>query len=98
MQTTQGFSTILTLTDDHNHLSAVVNSSRALQENPLGAFKRWVVEHEKDYVNDQEEFTRRFSIWKNNVYFIQEYNCMYVTHWVRGLKSTCLLFERVQTV
>lgn len=79
----------LVFQNTYQHLRVVRQEYQYLQENPLAAFNQWVKDHAKEYVHDQNQFTRRFSIWKDNIYFIQEYNSMHTDHWVR--LQTCTM-------
>ena len=53
---------------------------------PLEVFRRWAEEHGKDYVDDEDEFSRRFSIWKDNIDLFEQYNSEHADHWVRAHK------------
>lgn len=52
------------------------------KSNPLGAFKAWVSQHKKPYLNDIKEFERRFSIWLDNLEYIVKYNSEQKDHWL----------------
>lgn len=58
-------------------------STADVQSNPGQEFHAWVLEHEKAYVSDEAEYTRRFNVWMQNLDFIHEYNQKHTTHWVR---------------
>jgi hypothetical protein len=52
------------------------------QASPDRAFHEWVLEHEKDYINDEVEYGRRRAIWLDNFDFVHQYNEKYDSHWV----------------
>ena len=41
-----------------------------------------MLEHEKAYVSDVQEYERRYNVWLQNLDFIDEYNQQHTTHWV----------------
>lgn len=57
-----------------------------VKENPLEHFKQWVVTHSKSYLNDIEEYKKRFAVWLENLEFVLEYNAKHTTHWL-GMNS-----------
>ena len=75
---------VLVLLDPPKHASGLcVTSSGGVQANPGQEFHAWVLEHEKAYVSDEAEYSRRFSVWMQNLDFSHEYNQKHTTHWVR---------------
>lgn len=58
----------------------------AARADPRNSFRAWVERMKKPYLEDTEEFERRFSIWLTNLDYILDYNSKVDSHWL-GLNS-----------
>lgn len=65
---------------------AAVNRVSAAKSHPEKEFRAWVLEHEKAYVSDVQEYERRYNVWLQNLDFIDEYNQQHTTNWL-GLNA-----------
>eukprot|EP01026_Neomeris_dumetosa_P028173 TRINITY_DN2283_c0_g1_i4.p1 TRINITY_DN2283_c0_g1~~TRINITY_DN2283_c0_g1_i4.p1 ORF type:complete len:485 (-),score=58.79 TRINITY_DN2283_c0_g1_i4:299-1708(-) len=61
----------------------VINKAKA---DPETEFFNWVLEHNKGYINNAEEYDRRYKVWLENLEYVHGYNSDEKSHWL-GLNS-----------
>ena len=77
--------TIARTQESERHVNLPHSRLERLQTNPIVEFRKWAVEHGKEYLDDEAEFLQRFRIWRENLEYVHEYNTRGHTHWVRTL-------------
>lgn len=61
---------------------AVLQHIVEAKKSPEAIFKQWVLEHAKEYLQDAQEYARRFRIWSENLDFVESYNRKHSSHWL----------------